>query len=272
MTRKHNLIMRYIRPVCSLGIIAAVSGCGTVAHTASTPSTESPGATTAQTQETTSESSPPTEVPALTIRAEASDGDTVLITGHLSEPVPQAQSDAEPSGLSECLGTNDQRALIVKLTLEVTVESTLAADVSLSDFQTAGISTGNPLSYLMGYSTGESCAPGNEVTLRQVQPSAPSNFTIWLVLPDAVTPNEPEPTAQSLSGRYMTAMPTVSINEKPVIEQINGITPPGKLHLGGSRLLFCGEDEPALAVAGTLPKRASDRPEGPACHTRPAVE
>jgi hypothetical protein len=264
---KHHYYL--VPSVVMLG--AALVGCGNT-HATGQPENSVTAAPAAPTQTATTPETVSSGEPDLTIRAEASDGDTVLITGRLSEPKPQAQSDAEPSGLSECLGSNDQRALIVKLTLEVTVESSLAADVGLSNFQTSGHSTGTPMSYLMGYSTGESCEPGNEVTLRQVQPHATSDFTIWLLLPDATTPDEPEPTAQALSGRYMMIVPVVSINENPIGGHPAGVGPPGKLHLGGSRLLFCGNEQPALAVAGTLPKRAQDETEGPVCHTRPAVE
>jgi hypothetical protein len=260
----------YLAPwVAMLGVVLA--GCGNT-HATGQPENSASTSEAVPTQTATTPETVSSGEPDLTIRAEASDGDTVLITGHLSEPIPQAQSDAEPSGLSECLGSNDQRALIVKLTLEVTVESSLATDVGLSNFQTAEHSTGTPMSYLMGYSTGESCEPGNDVTLRQIQPHATSDFTIWLLLPDAITPDEPEPTAQALSGRYMMIVPVVSINENPIGGHPAGVGPPGKLHLGGSRLLFCGKEEPALTVAGTLPKRALDETEGPACHTRPPVE
>jgi len=95
-------------------------------------------------------------------------------------------------------------------------------------------------------------------------PYRPEHLTIWLVLSNAITANNPEPSEKDLTDKYLATIPTIDVNKDNT----------GKLRMGGRRLLFCPsylELASMLVVAGAVPKQITNEGSTISCFTRPAI-
>jgi hypothetical protein len=164
-----------------------------------------------------------------------------------------SESDVDQTALSECTPpAPDGRELVVRLDLSVTLESSLAGEVTLSTSPVVG-----PLvSFVMGFKEGARCEGGEpknaEANFGSVQPGQTVSFTMWVVLPDAITPADPNPSAHALAADlWLMGVPMPLVNGK-------GIGTPSKI--SGSRVVRCrtedfgiGGYEHYIAVVGDTP-------------------
>jgi hypothetical protein len=251
-------------PALAAALVIPLGGCG-AAHTTAGSGPSLAATTSAAPRAATTTTPPPPPTPDFTIAAKNSGGDRVLVAGSFGPPVAQTRSDADQSALKECLTASDGRALVVRMDLEITVQSGLPTDVGLSNFGFDG----GLISFLMGYSAGADCQQGNTVSFH-LAPHQPAHFTIWLVLGDAITANNPSPTEKDLTNKYMATVPSIDLSENNT----------GKMRMGGRRLLFCrlnvsaeSYEEPTamLVVAGAVPKQITSEGSTVFCFTRPAI-
>jgi hypothetical protein len=249
---------------CLLALMAIVllAGCGSSAQQSAnvapaseqTTATTTPATTptTASTSAATpSSSGPPSFVAHMTTQG----GDQVRIEGRFGPALAASESDVEESVLGECTPpANDGRAMVIQLDVTAVLESSLSAKVG---FETSAVPS-NSMSFTMGYSQGASCereesgAPSAE--LGTLQPHQSASFTMWAVLADAITPNDPHPTEKTLGAQEL--LMTVP---KP---RINGEEVRGRLTVSGPRVVQCHVDDSAsepvgaeyIAVVGDTPR------------------
>lgn len=218
----------------------------------STPARSDP--TTKPTTSSTTAASSPAGVPAFVVQGATQDGDKVKVEGHFGSPLRPSESDVDQAALSECTPpAPDGRELVVRLDLTTTLESSLAGEVTLSTTPIVG-----PLvSFVMGFKEGPRCEGGEpknaEASFGSVQPGQSVNFTMWVVLPDAITPADPHPSEHALAADlWLMGVPLPLVNGK-------GIGTPSKL--SGPRVVRCrgngdGVNEPGneyIAVVGDTP-------------------
>lgn len=176
------------------------------------------------------------------------------VEGRFGSPLPPSESDVDQTALGECPApAPDGRELVVRLALSVTLESSLAGAVTLSTTPIVG-----PLvSFVMGFKEGARCEGGEpknvEANFGSVQPGQSVSFTMWVVLPDAITPNDPHPSEHALAAEsWLMGVPMPLVNGK-------GIGTPSRL--SGPRVVRCrgngdGVNEPGneyIAVVGDTP-------------------
>lgn len=236
----------------SSGSSPSTSGFTTPTASVNTPTQTDP-ATAPTTSSTTADSSP-AGAPSFVVQGTTSDGDKVKVEGRFGSPLRPSESDVDQTALSECTPpAPDGRELVVRLDLSVTLESSLAGEVTLSTSPIVG-----PLvSFVMGFKEGARCEGGEpknvEANFGSVQPGQSVNFTMWVVLPDAITPADPHPSERALAARgWLMGVPLPLVNGK-------GIGTPNKL--SGPRVVRCrtngdGVNEPGneyIAVVGDEP-------------------
>jgi len=165
----------------------------------------------------------------------------VKVEGRFGSPLRPSESDVDQTALSECPPpAPDGRALVVRLDLMTTLESSLAGEVTLSTSPIVG-----PLvSFVMGFKEGARCEGGEprnaEANFGSVQPGQSVSFTMWVVLPDAITPADPNPSEHALAaGLWLMGVPAPFVNGK-------GIGTPNKL--SGPRVVRCRHED--FGVAG----------------------
>lgn len=175
------------------------------------------------------------------------------VEGRFGPPLTPSESDVAQTALSECTPpAPDGRELVVRLDLTVTLESSLAGEATLSTSPVVG-----PLvSFVMGFKEGARCEGGEpknaEANFGSVQPGQSVSFTMWVVLPDAITPADPHPSERALAADlWLMGVPTPLVNGK-------GIGTPTRL--SGSRVVRCrtedfgiGGYEHYIAVVGDMP-------------------
>jgi hypothetical protein len=148
------------------------------------------------------------------VNATTQQGDRVKVEGRFGSPLPSSQSDVDQSALAGCPPpAPDGRAVVVRLDLTTTLESNLAGEVGLD----TGFVYARPINFVMGYSQGATCVYGEptntKVSLGTLQPHQSADFTMWLVLPDAITPDDPHPSAKTLAAaRWLIAIPQPKVN------------------------------------------------------------
>ncbi len=135
----------------------------------------------------------------------------------IAAPDPKKPPDFVLTGqtaVNEC-SLSDGRELIARLDLTTTIQSNLAGQVTIDGFHTLTNSKGLT-EFLMGYSEGATCHPGNlpasEVELGSLQPHVPHLFTLWAILDKAITPNDPHPSAKELGQGWGMDIPTIDVN------------------------------------------------------------
>jgi hypothetical protein len=214
---------------------ALLVGCGSGAATLPVTAPASPLAHAAipTTPPPTPAAAPdPTKPPDFVVTGQTAEGDKVRVEGRFGPALPPTQSDADQTAVNEC-SLSDGRELIARLDLVTTIESNLAGQVTIDGFHTLGSSKGFT-EFLMGYSEGATCHPGNlpasEVELGSLQPHVPHPFTLWVILDKAITPNDPHPSAKELGQGWGMDIPTIDVNGTPATRGIAA---------GGPRLLHC---------------------------------
>ncbi len=262
-----NARCRMGRPtVAGLAALSALllAGCGSSGSSSSAGSFTAPTAsvstptqsdpTTAPTTSSTPADAAPVGAPSFVVLGATQDGDKVKVEGTFGSPLRPSESDVDQTALSECTPpAPDGRELVVRLALSVTLESSLAGEVTLSTTPIVG-----PLvSFVMGFKEGARCEGGEpknvEANFGRVQPGQSVSFTMWVILPDAITPNDSHPTEKALAAEsWLMGVPMPLVNGK-------GIGTPSRL--SGPRVVRCrgngdGVNEPGneyVAVVGDTP-------------------
>jgi hypothetical protein len=249
----------------ALAVLCAVllAGCGSSGSSSSTSSFTAPTASVSTPTQSDPTTSPTTSstmadtsaagAPSFVVQGTTQDGDKVRVEGRFGSPLRPSESDVDQTALGECPSpASDGRELVVRLDLTTTLESSFAGEVTLSTSPIAG-----PLvSFVMGFKEGARCEGGEqknaEASFGSVQPGQSVNFTMWVVLPDAITPADPHPSEKALAaGLWLIGVPAPLVNGK-------GIGTPNKL--SGSRVVRCRHEdfgiagyEHYIAVVGDAP-------------------
>ena len=174
--------------------------------------------TTSPTTSSTTADTPPAGAPSFVVQGTTQEGDKVKVEGSFGSPLRPSESDVDQTALSECTPpAPDGRELVVRLDLTTTLESSLAGEVTLSTSPIVG-----PLvSFVMGFKEGARCEGGEpknaEANFGSVQPGQSVSFTMWVVLPDAITPADPHPSEHALAaGLWLMGVPTPLVNGKGI--------------------------------------------------------
>jgi hypothetical protein len=227
--------------------VATLAGCGStavapIAHQ-QTPATPKPSSIAANTPGT----------PTFLVSATGEGGDTVKLEGRIGPPLPSAQSDVNQAALSECPeAAGDGRAVVVRLDVAAGIESSLAGEVG---FETSLVRPVRPLDFVLGFNP-PTCVLGEpqyaSVNLGMLQPHQAASFTMWVVLPDVVTPDDPQPSEQTLREEgWFIELPTLTLNGR-VLGVIAGQQP----DTSGPRVVAC-QNNPSgkyIAVIGGTPQ------------------
>jgi hypothetical protein len=253
-----------------LALTGLLAGCGSASRSASSPSIATHAIAPAR---TSAQSSAATSAPTPTVAAKArpadfvftrktTSGDKVRVEGRLGKALSASESDADQAALQDC-GVPNGRELVVRVDLTVTVESGLAARVMVllgSGLDEANL--GNSVLFLVTEPT-PSCHPENReadsVELAHVQPHAPTAVTIWAILVDAITPNDPHPSPKTLGQQWHLGVPDIVVNTLPATQAWTA---------SGRRLFHCRQNDaqeyssPIISLAGELPSKVEIRGPG----------
>ncbi len=204
--------------------------------------------------------------PSFTINLAEPDGDKVAVDGWFGPVVLASQSSVSQTALSECPQPAPYgRAMVTQLDIATTVQSSLAAEVELKTNYVVGLARTLPkVNFIMGYSEGAHCDNGQpglaNVKLGQLQPDQTDHFTMWVVLPGAITPDRSTPTEQQLGGEiWLMALPVASIMDSGSTANANEQP---KVTVSGPRIVTCetpgsglgSERSEYLAVSNDTPK------------------
>ncbi len=251
MTSHTRLGITRHRAAAALAALCAVlvAGCGSSGSSASTGSFTTPTASVSTPTQSNPTTAPTTNsttaaavaaAPAFVVQGTTSDGDKVKVEGSFGSPLPPNESDVNQTALGECPSpAPDGRELVVRLNLTTTLESSLAGEVEVDTTPIVG-----PLvSFVMGYREGARCEGGEPqnvvANFGSMQPGQSVNFTMWVVLPDAITPNDPHPSEKALAAHmWLIGIPFPSVNHQ-------GIGTPTRL--SGSRVVRCRHEDFGLA-------------------------
>ena len=212
-TMTHQSVLCVVLTVLGVAMLAGCGSTQPVSPNVPRPISQTQSTTPSTTSTSTSSASTATPAdarpPDFVVNETTSNGDKVKTEGWLGQPVRASESDADQTALSECPST-DGRELVVKVDLVVTLESSLSGAVSLVGFGTALLNeeTGRSADFLMPYSSGLQCYAGTsmDVEMGTLQPHQSRTFTSWILLEDAITPDDPNPSAETLrtQGWVMT--------------------------------------------------------------------
>jgi hypothetical protein len=200
------------------------------------------------------------------ITTQSSVGDRVRLVGSFGSVTTPAQSGLSSAELSECFGAADGRELVAKLTLTATVESGLSADVGLDRLVNGPIGQAG-VELIFPSPDGTSCNSNQdfgppEFEFGSIPAHGSRSATLWAVLDDVITPDDPHPTASSLDGNYDIALPETYITGVPA--NITGV--------GGPSVIDCeAEDIPEyIIVGGAPPSSLTIQGQTDDCHEDPA--
>jgi hypothetical protein len=197
----------------ALGLLLV--GCGSTSTTTRTIALTPPAPTTATSHAATavpvsavdkaapSSSGPPDFV----LNERTQTGDKLKLEGRFGPLLPADESDVEQNVLGECPEV-DGRELITRLDLTATIESGLSAHVTLANLSPSAVT--QHVDFVIDNSGGATCSSGDanseeaaeEATnpnLGTLQPHEPHHFTMWVILPDVITPNDPHPSTATLA-------------------------------------------------------------------------
>jgi hypothetical protein len=241
---------RSLAGATSLVLLMAMvlAGCGASGQQSANVAPASPPTTAtttaAPTPNTATSTSAPSSSgpPSFVVHTTTQEGDRVRLEGRFGPALPASESDLEEAVLGGCTPpANTGRAVVVQLNLTVTLESSLSGKIG---FQTEAV-PGGSMSFVMGYSQGASCVPGEPgaavAELGEVQPHGSAHFTMWAVLADAITPNDPHPAEKTLGAQaLLMAVPQASVNGSQ-----------GQSQTSGPRVVQCGGKEYIAVVRDT---------------------
>lgn len=237
-----------------------LASCGSTANLPA-PSPPSTITTTSTTATTSVSEASSIEPPSFVVKGTTQEGDQVTLEGRLGRALPASESDVDQTALSSCPPpANDGRAMVVRLDLTATLESSLSGKVNVFPVALQD-TTGRhqPINFLMGYNQGAACAQQAEtdgttgIDLGTVQPHQSAHFTMWVVLPDAITPADQHPSKKMLGSQdWLIAIPLPQVNG-------HGVGKPSVVR--GSRVVHCHEpviggesDRRYIAVVDDTPK------------------
>lgn len=236
-------------------MVLLLTGCGS----SSAGTNAALGANQAEasaTSTTTSTASTSTAPPSFVVKATTQAGDRVRLDGRFGPAQTAQESDVEASALSGCPEpANNGRAMIVRLDLTATLESSLSGRVGFATGDVSGGSTTQQLmAFVMGDSSGATCLRGEPSTttgeLGTMQPRETRTFTLWLVLPEAITPSDPHPSERTLgSKRWLMLVPQPTVNG-------SGYAQDQQSKVSGPRVVQCSSDGSRaqyIAVVGDTP-------------------
>jgi hypothetical protein len=239
-----------------------LTGCGsntrTIAVTVpappiptSTTSATSPAAATAAPASAEDKAAPPSSGPPdFVLNEQSQSGDKLKLEGRFGPVLPASESDVDQSALSECPEV-DGRELITRLDVTATIESGLAATVDLKPPLTSSVTS--LVDFMLNNSEGLVCTRGYAESegaptteLGTMQPHEPSDVTMWLVLVNAITPNNPHPTTATLAHeRWLLAPLQAIVDNSPAGISDNGLN---DVHAAtGPRVVTC-ESEVFIAI------------------------
>lgn len=219
--------MRAVSGIWLLVVCVAVIGCG--AASPSAPNVAQPvGQTTSTTTPTTDQAAPSLKgQPAFSLNGHTEHGDTIHIEGRFGPILPPSESDVDQTALQGCLDAADGRELVRRLDIAATITSSLPGEVRIGGFVVQATEENQHAHLLLDYvlnnpdgaacyrDTGEEGSTGL-VNLGTLQPGNAGHLTVWVVLPDAITPSNPDPSAKQLAHEeWYIGYPAVSVNGAP---------------------------------------------------------
>jgi hypothetical protein len=194
-------------------------------------------------------------------------GDRAQVLGHFDRATTLGGSDADQEALASCSGAAGGRAMVARLDLRTTVTSSLAAHVELSDFNRDAGYPAYATEFLMNYSEGPECGDGGlsqVVDLGEVEPNTPHDFTMWVIFEDAISPNDPSPSAATLGQHSVLRIPTLLLGGDSFTY---GADP--DIRVGGPRVIACVGK--TIVAAGTVPEQLASSGTGDSLPCRSTV-
>ena len=170
------------------------------------------------------------------------------LEGRFGSPAPVSGSEVQSTAVEGCPAPpNDGRAIIVRLDLAAALESSLSGEV-VARF-TGGNGANKPF-FLLGTTQGAACESQSEakVDFGTLQPGQSGNMAIWLVLANAISPDNPQPTEETLAKEgWEIQAPELLVNEATVYG-----APGQPTRATGPRVPACSEGLQYVAIfAGT---------------------
>jgi hypothetical protein len=164
-----------------------------------------------QSQTVPATTAPTTEPAAFTLSVTGQSGDSGIVEGRFAPIVRASESGAETTALDDCGATTD-RSYALRLDLTATVTSSLAADVSLLQFESDNWAPKN-MDIILSSEGSETCAISGDSTVDfgELQPHQLASATVWLILPNTITPNEPSPVLKRLTSEFRLRVPELSV-------------------------------------------------------------
>ncbi len=254
MDRQHEQGAKYVATHPRLAVLLLmlatllIVGCGSAATTTlpvptSAPNATSPAATGAASSATGKAASASSGPPDFVLNETTQSGDKLKIEGRFGPLLPAGESDVDQSALGECPGV-DGRELITRLDMTATIESGLSASVMLINFSPSPAT--RPVDFVIDSSEGATCSTGGNDALGEeseeearspdlgtLQPHKPHDLTVWVILTDAITPNDPHPTTATLAHQQWLIHPL----EAKVDNSRAGV--PNAQAASGRRIVMC---------------------------------
>jgi hypothetical protein len=162
--------------------------------------------------------------PAFSIHGHTEHGDKVHVEGRFGPILAPSESDVDRTALQSCLDAGGGRELVRRLDITATITSGLSGEVRIGGFVVRATEESQHSHFILDYvmdgggglacyrDTGEEGSTG-VINLGRQQPQEPRHFTMWVVLPDAITPSDPHPSAKKLaSEEWYIGYPVVSVD------------------------------------------------------------
>ena len=190
-----------------LGSIASGSAAIAESHGEAVPPTGSTTTATSTPAPTTTTDkpapSPPPAAPPFWLAGTTQNGDKFRLEGRYGPIQTASETEVNHEVLDDCPSA-DGRELIAELALTATIESSLPGQVIVGGFVPPYADVSHLIDLILGYSDGPTCETVTEesqiaINLGTLQPHEPHVFVMWVVLPDAITPNDPHPSYQTLA-------------------------------------------------------------------------
>lgn len=247
------------------GLMVGLGGCGSSASAVTTSSVSSAGSTTApnttspQTIVTTTTGAPTTPTAAAVIDASDSGGDSITTTVSFGPAEPVSSSNVDQSVLGSC-GFDTSRALVVAGQLHTVDNSSLAIKVE-ETFLWSAMDPG-AMYFVLAYTNGTQCATPDDNPYVQftVQPDQYDDFSFWIVLAGAITPDNPDGDPATL-GQWVLQAPGVLLEGNPA----------DNVSVSGLRVISCqdnaGDQYTYLVPAGSPPPQIGGDLYGQSCTT-----
>lgn len=213
-----------VKRFCGLLVLGVagllLTGCGSASTTrtiavtvpappvpTSTTSATSPAATTTTTSAEDKAAPSSNGPPDFILNERTQSGDKLKLEGRFGPLLPASGSDVDQNALGGCSGV-DGRELITRLDLTATIESSLSAHVTLANLSPSAVTP--RVDFVIDNAEGATCSSGDASSeeaaeeaanpnLGTLQPHEPHHFTMWVVLPDAITPDDPHPSTATLA-------------------------------------------------------------------------